>query len=210
MKFSVACLVSSLVFAGVAGAEELTLERLMLRMAASPGVVADFHETKSLALLQVPIESRGRIYFVPPNRLRRQMTSPGTSTLLIDGAHLQLHNEAGGEHLDLSKSPMVRHFVDHFIVLFNGDLEALRRAYEVDFEIDGHDWTLTLHPRRAPVTSIIRTVRIDGDGASMRHMVIVEPDGDHTTTTFDQVDVAHRFTAEELDELFPPREITAP
>ena len=50
---------------------DLTLDDLLGHMATTRGVVADFREIKTLKLLDSPLESRGTIYFIPPDRLAR-------------------------------------------------------------------------------------------------------------------------------------------
>ena len=58
-----------------------SLEGLMAGMASARGVVAEFHETKEIALLRAPIESRGVLHFVPPDRLVRRVVDPAPSEL---------------------------------------------------------------------------------------------------------------------------------
>jgi outer membrane lipoprotein-sorting protein len=116
--------------AGTRAAEEPpTLEALMKGMAGASGVVARFREEKRLALLSEPVESRGTLYFVPPNRLSRETTEPSASRLVIDGNRVSFRDAAGGDAMDLSASPIAREYVSNFIVLFNGDLDALRERY---------------------------------------------------------------------------------
>jgi hypothetical protein len=182
---------------------QLGLEELMRRMAGTPGVVARFVETKQLALLELPLESRGTLYFVPPQRLARRTSSPGVSTLIIDGGRLTFRDQAGGEEIDLAASPVVRVLVENFIVLFNGDLVELRKRYRTSFEADDSSWVLLLTPRGAPLNRFVESVTMRGDvSGGMREMVMVEKGGDRTTTRFDQVDIDHVFDQRELAEVF--------
>jgi outer membrane lipoprotein-sorting protein len=180
----------------------LTLEQLMRGMAGTKGVVAHFRERKDLALLEVPLETRGTIYFIPPDRLARHTTSPSVTDLVIDGDHFRFRDRAGGDDVDLSQSPVARQLVENFIVLFNGDLEALRERYEVDFHADGDRWELGLTPRHAPLKNLIRSFTLRGSGRALREMVMVETDGDRTTTTFDRVETDHAFGPDEIRRLF--------
>src|SRR5512138_2290844 len=98
-----------------------TLEALMRGMAGASGVEAHFREEKRLALLSEPVESRGTLYFVPPNRLSRETSEPSRSRLVIDGDRVSFDDAAGGNTVDLSASPIAREYVANFVVLFNGD-----------------------------------------------------------------------------------------
>ena len=82
------CLVAGSALAAPAASEPLTLQTLMRGMAEASGVVADYVEVKELALLQHPIRSRGRLYFVPPDRMVRHTTEPAESRLLVDGERI--------------------------------------------------------------------------------------------------------------------------
>lgn len=181
---------------------EPTLEAFMQGMARTSGIVARFREVKHLGLLSDPLEVRGTLTFVPPDRLARLTTEPSPSRMVIDGDRFAFQDEAGGEVVDLAANPMVRQFVDNFIVLFNGDLASLRERYEPDFRTEQARWTLALRPRRRPVKDLLERITLEGEGRTLARMEILETDGDRTTTFFDDVEIDRRFGAEELARIF--------
>ena len=187
----------------------LTLAALMQRMASTTGVRAEFREEKILALLEAPLVSEGMLYFVPPSRMARITSHPGASTLVIDGGALSYTDEAGASDVDLSGNRVARSVVENFVVLFGGDLAALRERYQVGFSAEGTRWRMQLLPKAAPLSQFIASVELRGDGPAMQEMVIREADGDLTTTRFRRVETDTSFTPEELDRLFPPAR-TAP
>jgi hypothetical protein len=182
------------------------LEALMRGMAGSPGVVARFVETKHLALLEAPLESRGVLYFVPPDRLVRHVLAPGTSRMRMDRGRLEIRDEAGRQQIDLAGHPIAREIVESFVVLFAGDLAALERRYQVEFEAEPGEaasgWRLRLVPRAGAVRRLIERVEIRGDAAGMRELTLFEEDGDRSVTRLVEVDASHRFTADEVRMLF--------
>jgi outer membrane lipoprotein-sorting protein len=179
-----------------------TLEALMRGMAGASGVEAHFREEKRLALLSEPIESRGTLYFVPPNRLSRETTEPSASRLVIDGDRVSFHDAAGGNTVDLSASPIAREYVANFVVLFNGDLDALRSRYEPHFRADAKGWSLELVPRAARLREFITRVTLVGHARVLDRMELVETGGDRTTTWFDAVRSDRVFSAAELARIF--------
>jgi outer membrane lipoprotein-sorting protein len=200
-------LVSGLLFvARAAGAAEPapTLEALMAGMAETPGVEARFLETKEIALLSEPILTRGTLAFVPPDRLLRTTSEPSRSRLVIAGDRFSFTDAAGGDAVDLSANPLAREFVDNFIVLFNGDLDALRRRYEPELRSGDSDsgWELALRPRHRPLSDLIERITLTGRGRALLRMEMLERDGDRTTTRFEEVKVDRRFTPEEVERLF--------
>ena len=193
--------------AGTRAAEEPpTLEALMKGMAGASGVVARFREEKRLALLSEPLESRGTLYFVPPNRLSRETSEPSVTRLVIDGDRFSFRDAAGSESMDLSASPIAREYVENFIVLFNGDLAALRRRYEPTFRADARGWQLELRPRGVPLTKFIERVTLVGHARVLDRMELVEAGGDRTTTWFEDVRSDRAFSDAELARIFadPP------
>lgn len=193
--------------AGAAAAEPAgppTLEALMAGMAQTSGVEARFLERKEIALLSEPIETRGSLVFLPPDRLVRVTTAPSASRLVIAGDSFSFRDAAGGEAMDLSANPLAREFVDNFIVLFNGDLARLRERYEPALSGDGERWTLALRPRHRPLSDLIERITLEGSGRTLRGMEMLERDGDRTTTRFEEVRVDRRFTPEEIERWFAP------
>jgi hypothetical protein len=178
------------------------LSALLRGMRSASGVVAHFSETKELALLSAPLEATGTIYFIPPSRLVRVVTSPGHSRLVVDGDKVRFEDETGRKALDLSASPIARQMVDSFVVLFNGDQARLEQLYKAEFTSDGSTWHLHLSPRSSPLDRMIASFDLSGSGAHIDHMEALEPDGDKTVTRFGETDAQHRFGAKELTDLF--------
>ncbi|MDX1650189.1 MAG: outer membrane lipoprotein carrier protein LolA, partial [Myxococcota bacterium] len=175
-----------------------------------PGVVARFREVKEIGMLSVPLEVRGTLWFVPPDRLARVTTEPSRTRLVIDGDRFAFHDEAGGESLDLAANPLAREFVENFIVLFGGDPQALRARYEPQLHLDGEAWRLVLRPRHRPLADVVERVTLEGEGRRLARMELRETDGDRTTTHFLEVDAERRFDEEELARIFGASGLSAP
>lgn len=175
----------------------------MARMAATSGVRARFEERKEVALLSRPLESEGVLYFVPPRRLARFTTKPVAQAFVIDGPMLSFHDETGGDRVDLSRNEVARTVVENFVVLFGGDLPALRARYETRFEAEGARWRLGLVPRDARVRAVVARVELRGDGPKLAEMIVSEATGDRTVTTFPEVAVDVRFDDADIARLFP-------
>ncbi|HTO06237.1 MAG TPA: outer membrane lipoprotein carrier protein LolA [Myxococcota bacterium] len=183
-------------------ARDLTLEDLLSHMRATHGVVAEFHEVKTLKLLDAPLESRGTLYFAPPDRLARVTREPAETKLVLDGGRMSFRDAAGGSDVDLSENPVARAFADNLMVLWRGDRAALESIYQLDFHADGSRWQLALSPRHSPLDQFLRSITLRGDGAEMREMEVLESDGDRTQTFFDKIDVAHEFGEDEARAVF--------
>ena len=186
---------------GLAGAPSQGLAELMRGMANSRGVAANFHELKRIAVLREPIETQGRLYFVPPGRMRREIHVPVQSRLIIDGSRVRMEQDGGVR--DLSASPIARAFVENFVVLWSGDLEALEERYQVSFEATDSDWEMTLIPRDPNMRRAIDSIVLRGSSGSLREIETREVDGDQTLTTLQDVEPDRVFDDAEIRRLFP-------
>jgi outer membrane lipoprotein-sorting protein len=193
---------ASLLAADAPGGRDLALDDLLSHMRTTSGVVAEFHEVKTLKLLDTPLESRGTLYFAPPDRMARITREPAETRLVLDGGRMRFQDAAGANDVDLSQNPVARAFSDNLMVLWRGDRTALEDIYSLDFHSQGSTWTLALSPKHAPLTQFLRSITLHGDGAQMREMEVLESDGDRTQTLFDKIDVEHHFGEDEARAVF--------
>jgi hypothetical protein len=188
-----------------APSESLTLDELLQHMATTRGVVAEFREVKVMALLDSPLETKGTLYFVPPDKLARVTTTPAATRLVLDGNRMRFEDETGGKDVDLAENPVARGFAENLIVLWRGDRAALEAIYKLDFHADGPRWSLTLQPKGAPLDRFIASLRLSGDGRTMNEMELIETDGDRTQTVFEKTEVDHAFGDDEARAVFGPK-----
>jgi len=195
-----------------------SLEELMTLFASSGGVRADFVETRELAILAVPIETRGKLYFAPPDRLARHTLEPSPSSVVVQGDRVALRDETGEQVLSLGSSEVARTLVGNTAAMLRGDLDALRARYEIDFQVTGEAtsdaWLLGLVPRSRVAKAIVERIEVRGSGRALSSMVTLESSGDRATTRFTAVETGVDFSPEELAHVFSlessPREAEAP
>jgi outer membrane lipoprotein-sorting protein len=182
-------------------AEQDGLSRLLAGLAESAGFEGHFVEEVEVALLREPVRSHGALYFVPPDRLARFTTRPIRTALLIDGERVEFR-DAEDHHIDLSASPLARHFTGNLLLLFAGDRDALEASYRAVLEEDGPRWKLRLTPRHAPLSKAIAHIVLEGLRDELERMEVLDGEGARTVTHLDQVQTNRRFAAAELATLF--------
>jgi outer membrane lipoprotein-sorting protein len=183
-----------------------TLESVLTRFSRLPGLEARFVEEKRIALLAVPVRSEGRLYFSPPGRLWRRVTSPEASVALIDAGRLRMRQGERVEDLSIDENPVLRGFIDSFRAVLAGDREALERFYRAELTVRAADgpqaWELRLRPRGGALARFLREIRIRGDDVTLTEMEMIEVNGDRTRTEFHDVDTQRRYDAAESRRLF--------
>jgi len=198
---------ASQVNAAADAAAHLTLDSLLTRFRAIPGLFARYREEKRITLLAEPLVSEGTVHYAPPHRLARHQRTPSPSSIVFDGTTLRFGDAQSEERIDVSSNPVVRAFVESFLSVLAGDRSKLERTFVVDFRAGdaahpGERWELSLVPRDSKLLGVLREVRFAGDGVVVSQMRIREATGDEAVTTFSDVDVAHRYSADEAARVF--------
>ncbi|HEX6812666.1 MAG TPA: outer membrane lipoprotein carrier protein LolA [Planctomycetota bacterium] len=183
---------------------------LFRTFAATTGLEASFEEDKHLALLALPLQSKGRLFFfradrTQPGYLARHIEAPEPSTVLITPAELRLQNRDGTEVIDLKRSDKVRNFITSLVHVFAGDERALAKSYTIQFaqaEKDPAGWTLALVPRDKPLSQMLKSLTLVGEGEAVVRIEVHEPNGDRTVTRIVAADPARKFDTAEQKRLF--------
>ena len=209
MRFSAACWLSLALatpaFAGDPSDGDPALDAVLARMASTSGVEAVFEERKELSLLTEPLDSRGVLYFVPPDRFARFTLQPGFTSLVVDGGVVHLREGRDGEDMDLSGNPIARVFAENFVALWSGDRAKLEHLYAPELRGDPASWELRLVPRRAPLAGALDAITLRGDRDAVREMIVQESDGDRTVTRFPEANGDRVFSRAEIEQIFSER-----
>ncbi len=196
------CLLIVALTPSVASAQAPTLESLLARFAALPGLEARFVEEKRVALLAVPVRSEGQIWF-SEDRVMRRVTAPEASAALIAEGRLRMRQGERVEEIEIGDNPVLRGFVDSFRAVLAGDRASLERYYRATLTPgEGEAWELRLVPRDAALRRFLREITMRGDGVTIHEMRMVEVSGDETRTTFSAVNTNRRFTPAEARRIF--------
>ena len=167
----------------------LALEPLMAALAQNgPGTVR-FAETKTSALLKMPIESSGTLTYAAPSRLEKHTLAPRDERFAVDGDTVVIEMAARNAaekrrfELHLGDYPAIRAFVESIRGTLAGDLAALRRYYRVELDGTWSDWRLHLLPSDPQMAELVLKVLIGGAGGEVRRIEILEASGDRSVMT---------------------------
>jgi hypothetical protein len=180
-------------------------QALLASFARMPGLEAAYEEEKHIALLALPLRSRGKLYFLPPGHLTRLVEAPEPATLTISPAELRLQDRDGTEVVDLRRSDKLRLFITALVQVFAGDEARLRQTFSVDYRVDAalpRVWSLTLAPRAEPLDKMLKALVLHGEGEAVLRIEVVEPNGDRTVTRIVTADPSRRFDAAERRRWF--------
>lgn len=178
---------------------------LLAEFARIPGLEATYEEEKHLALLALPLRSKGRMLFLPPGYLARAVEAPEKSLLVITPDQLRIDGRDGSEVIDLKKSDKVRLFVSALVQVFAGNEPLLQKSFAVDYAVDAKStaaWTLALTPKEKTLQQMTKSLTLHGEGLAVTSIVVEDPNGDRTVTRIVQADAKRMFTADERKRWF--------
>ena len=180
-----------------------TVEAFMSGFRELKGFEARFVETKTMALLSVPLRTEGRLYFSSPAALLRVVERPQPARVLVTPTTVTMRAGGQTQRVDLASQPEARSLVSSLLSLLSGDLKALKKTYQVAYETgpDGR-WSLVLNPRNERVAALVEQMRFDGVGRSVERITIDEASGDRAVTEIRDAKPGRRYSPEERARLF--------
>ncbi len=159
-------------------------DSIMARLAALPDRQAGFTEDKHLSSLQQPLHGEGTLVFRHPAHIEKNTDSPRQERLVIDGDQLTIAQ--GGQPprvVALDAHPALRALATTITATLAGDPGPLRRFYDVAASGTLAAWRITLRPTEPAFAQAVRAVTIDGGGADLHRLEIVQANGDTQTLT---------------------------
>jgi outer membrane lipoprotein-sorting protein len=153
---------------------------LMALLRAHPPGRAHFDETKTVSILDRPLESSGELVFTPPARLEKHVTSPGDERVVADGERLVIERAGRRRVISLAEHPEVAVLIESIRGTLAGDRAALERAYRLELSGDAKAWRLVLTPREEALQALVAKVTLEGSQARVQRVEIEQADGDRS------------------------------
>ncbi|WP_223246743.1 LolA-related protein [Sulfuriferula thiophila] len=164
--------------ATVSHAATWDIDQLMHSLAQTRSGHASFVETKSIAMLEQPIESSGELFYTAPDRMEKRTFKPKPETMVVDGDNLLIERKQQKYRLQLPDYPELAAFINSVRGTLAGDRKALERTYQLSLEGTAQNWTLQLIPVSARMKQVVTRIRIAGVNDEVRSIDIMQADGD--------------------------------
>jgi len=169
--------------AGAALAQAMSVGRLQRALQDAPHTEVRFTELRESRWLAAPIESSG-IMRSNATVLEKQVEQPRRETWRILGDRMQMSVPGSDtvKEIPLDKAPAAAALAYTLRSVMAGNLEALDKDFELALSGDERDWTLRLTPRDQDVARQLKQVNLQGAGRRLSTIIILEAQGDRTTT----------------------------
>jgi hypothetical protein len=163
-----------------AAAGDWNLDALMSLLRAHPPGRAHFDETKTVSILDGPLQSSGELSFTPPARLEKHVTSPGDERVVADGERLVIERAGKRQTIALAERPEIAALVESIRATLAGDGAALERVYRVTLDGGPDAWRLGLVPIDGAARRLVAKVTIEGAHAEVHRVEVEQADGDRS------------------------------
>ena len=169
-----------------ASSADFELAALMQKLSEVVGADGNFTERKYFSILNEPLVSTGRVVYQSPDYVRKEYDDPGSESYEVRGDELTIEYPDGRRRdLSIDDHPLLRAFVESYRGTLAGDLEGLRRYFELD--VDGHmdAWQLRLTPRDPELREYLSAVVMRGREGTVYSVETLEASGDRSVMTLE-------------------------
>jgi outer membrane lipoprotein-sorting protein len=169
-----------------AAAAPQTLPQLMAELAKVGSVQTDFSETKSMQMLNEPLQSSGKLVYRAPDYLEKRVLAPQLSYYIVDGNQVSIGGAQQPErHVVLFQFPALEAFIAALRGTLAGDLKTLKEYYDVTFSAESDAWRLQLEPTNKEMQLYVKSILIHGRGDKITQIYTVETNNDHSVMTIE-------------------------
>lgn len=154
------------------------LPALMRLLAQHPSGKVQFTETKSLAVLDKPVISKGELIYRAPDRLEKHTLKPKPESMVIEGNTLTVERDGKQRQLRLPQYPEILAFVEALRGTLIGNQALLEQHYSVALSGTERDWRLTLKPLDQSMLRWVKQINVSGASNAVTAVETLQADGD--------------------------------
>ena len=141
---------------------------------------ATFTEKRSVTMLERTLESSGRLSFEAPDTFVRETLKPRQERMSVVGNQVTLSQGSRSRTVPLDSVPEAAVIVDAIRGTLTGNREVLDRNFTANVTGNAARWTLELLPRAPRLRELVVSVRVSGEQALVREVVVAMADGDRS------------------------------
>ena len=157
------------------------LEKIDVAAKAMNTMQCDFTQTKHNKLLSKDIQSKGKMYFKQPDKLRWQYTSPYDYTFIMNGDKVSLNDK----QIDAQKNKIFRQITSIILGSITGGGLKSATDFNVELYKTDNEYFAKLYPKKKEVKQVYQLIEIHFNTAltMVSSVKMMEKTGDTTTVT---------------------------
>ena len=169
-------------------AADWDVEQLMQMLAQTRSGHVRFVETKTIAMLDKPVESSGELFYKAPDHLEKRTLKPKPETMVLDQGLLQVERGRQKHSLRMQDYPELAAFIDSIRGTLAGDRQALERNFRLSLDGSRQNWNLRLVPANDKMLAVVKRIDIAGEKEIVKRIEISQADGDSSLMLIEPID----------------------
>ena len=169
------------------GQAAFTLEQLMQLLATVKSGDATFTEKRMVAMLERTLESSGKLSFESPDTFVRETLKPRHERMAVVGNMVTMSLGQRSRTVPLDSVPEAAVIFEAIRGTLTGNRDALERHFTPAVTGNPARWTLELVPLMPRLRELVISVRVSGQQALVREVVVAMADGDRSVMNIEPV-----------------------
>ena len=180
-------LIVAATFTARAQTTPFALEQLMQLLAQVKTGEASFVEKRYVSMLERTLESSGKLTFEAPDSFTRETLKPRQERMAVVGNMVTMSVGSRSRTVPLDSVPEAAVIFEAIRGTLTGNRAALERNFAPTVSGTPARWTLELVPLMPRLRELVMSVRVSGQQAYVREVVVAMADGDRSVMTITPV-----------------------
>ena len=157
-----------------------TLVQLMQLLGTVKAGQATFVEKREVAMLERTLESSGKLSFEAPDTFVRETLKPRNERVAVVGNTVTMSIGTRSRTLPLDSIAEAAVIIEAIRGTLTGNRESLERHFTPTVSGSAARWSLELKPLAPRLRELVISVRVSGQQALVREVVVAMADGDRS------------------------------
>ena len=157
-----------------------TLVQLMQLLGTVKAGQATFVEKREVAMLERTLESSGKLSFEAPDTFVRETLKPRSERVAVVGNTVTMSIGTRSRTLPLDSIAEAAVIIEAIRGTLTGNRESLERHFTPTVSGSAARWSLELKPLAPRLRELVISVRVSGQQALVREVVVAMADGDRS------------------------------
>jgi outer membrane lipoprotein-sorting protein len=169
---------------GALAADAEVLARIRAALEAQPRLRAEFEQTKRMTDVERPLVAHGRLLVWGEAGVVWEIDQPVKMAIVLrEDTTTQIDAEGRRKTRRARDDAAAARIGRVLRALLHGDTATLEQWFEIAARMERSRWTITLTPRRGPMTAFLTSMQVSGE-RYVEHVAIDEASGDSTRIRF--------------------------
>lgn len=145
-------------------------------------LTCEFVQTKTLKLLRRELVSQGMMYFLFPNKVCWQYTTPYDYTFILNNSKVKIKSSKSVKEFDVQGNKMFRKIVDVIFECITGAGLKSSKDFQVEMHASQGAYYAKLYPKKKEIKQIYNCIEVHFNAAKnmVTHIRMEERSGDTT------------------------------